>query len=243
MKTLFALALLLPPNVAYAKTAEWYCTTQASDYAADRILACGVGEAATEGAARVDALEAAKTEFLGVCQAPNCADWAFRPKRTQCNPENGVWKCLRAVEFSPSLQSRALAAGVTPGRSWAILSEITGAPGGLTNFGVGLRGQMRLGWGFAVYTSFYGGQSTVGRGGQWYARSASGLALDLTDDTYARVGAGFFVPGVGPTLVAGEASLGAKLLTAGSVSVIVEGGLRAFGTREIRPGLAFGFSW
>lgn len=243
MKTLFILALLFPPSVAYARTPEWYCTTQASNYSKDRILACGVGEADTESAARVEALEASKTEFLAICQAEDCAEWSFRPKRTQCTPENGQWKCLRAVEFTPGPNSRAATAENPTERAWAVLSEISGAPSVGTNFGFGVRREVHLGLGLALYATVSGGLTMAALKSQTYGRAVAGVALHLGESTYLNAGFGGYVPGVGPTFATGEVALGFELLRVNSVALIAEGGVRTYGSGNVRPALSFGFSW
>jgi hypothetical protein len=90
---------------APALAGDWFCTSQSSKLVGGgtAVMACGIGIAAEEGAARALAFDLARAEFNRICTASSyCRSGvvAVEPKRTQCGPmSDGRVKCYRAVEF------------------------------------------------------------------------------------------------------------------------------------------------
>lgn len=81
---------------------QWLCVEDSSQVREGEVIACGVGENLSEGAARREAFEDAKFEFNQVC-GPDTAcglhKYAVKPQRAACEKKDGLWKCYRLVVF------------------------------------------------------------------------------------------------------------------------------------------------
>jgi len=98
-----ALILFFISATSFSKE-SWLCTSESSQIENDRVLACGIGEALTEGAARKQAFNSAKAEFNHVCDVNTFCGahkYAVEPKRTTCEHLEVGWKCYRLVVYTP----------------------------------------------------------------------------------------------------------------------------------------------
>ena len=81
---------------------SWLCTEDSTQVRSDSVLACGIGQAQTEGDARRLAFKSARAEFDQVC-GPNteCSThrYSVEPQRSSCGRIDGQWKCYRLVQF------------------------------------------------------------------------------------------------------------------------------------------------
>lgn len=98
---MWLLLIILPISSWGAE--DWFCTTQSSKIQGASILACGIGNAATEDEARIKAFDAAKAEFNRICQASDdciVRPVTIEPMRTTCDKVNGSFQCNRMVGFA-----------------------------------------------------------------------------------------------------------------------------------------------
>jgi hypothetical protein len=94
------LILLLFSLNAYAD--QWFCSDESSQRTDNIIKSCGIGEAKTEGAARLSAFTNARAEFKQLCNASSDCVSRFvysTPLRTECRKDGNGYKCYRMVEF------------------------------------------------------------------------------------------------------------------------------------------------
>lgn len=99
MKRYYVLLLLFSP-LAHAE--EWLCKEESSQRSGSVISSCGVGLGKDENAARSQAFEHAKEEFLRICStSDDCKNHAItaEPKRTTCERTEDQYKCYRLVRF------------------------------------------------------------------------------------------------------------------------------------------------
>lgn len=82
----------------------WYCQEVASERVAkDTIRSCGVGIAATENQARLNAFDNAREEFKRIASASsdiNQKSVVINPQRTSCDKIDGQYKCYRLLVFT-----------------------------------------------------------------------------------------------------------------------------------------------
>lgn len=81
--------------------ASWYCRDEASSRRGNEIVSCGVGEGATEGDARAEALRYAYEELEAVCGiSDDCASFQLNvaPLRTECAETASGYRCYRGLK-------------------------------------------------------------------------------------------------------------------------------------------------
>lgn len=108
MRILMLVSALVSLN-GYAAD-DWLCTSQASLVEGSRILACGVGEAATESGARARAFDSAREEFARLCGPGTVCEeqkHVIEPKRTTCAASSEGWKCYRLLVYRLATGSAA----------------------------------------------------------------------------------------------------------------------------------------
>ena len=102
MKIGLLLAMLLSSSIANASD-DWLCKSQSSVKYEASIDACGIGQAATEGQARLEAFDNARQEFNKICKSSDdCDGYKINavPKRTTCEESKGSFKCYRLIQFN-----------------------------------------------------------------------------------------------------------------------------------------------
>lgn len=88
---------------AFAADPIWLCREESSQRQENAIKACGIGTGKDENAARLNAFDNSKTEFLRICKSSDdCRDHeiTIEPKRTSCEQEDGGYKCYRLIVFT-----------------------------------------------------------------------------------------------------------------------------------------------
>ncbi|MDC0255590.1 hypothetical protein OAK75_11880 [Bacteriovoracales bacterium] len=82
--------------------AEWFCDKQKSFAEGNKFYSCGLGTANTQEVACKKALKSAHDEFEYTCEnSYHCKgrEKIVKPGRTKVTSKNGVFTCLRAVEY------------------------------------------------------------------------------------------------------------------------------------------------
>jgi|GEM_PF-4091086 len=86
----------LTPNAE----AGWFCEQAASEKNGNNIMACGIGEGASEDLARKLALESAFVELDSICERSiDCRTFEtlIEPQRNDCQKKGEKYRCIRAI--------------------------------------------------------------------------------------------------------------------------------------------------